>query len=54
MTGMTDFITTATWTDIFTIWFVLVDDAYHTLEARLGRWRTRGPQLVIVDGLVDL
>jgi hypothetical protein len=30
--------------DIFTLWFVLVDDAYCTLEARLGRWRRRGPQ----------
>src|SRR6188768_3796768 len=43
MAGMTDFISRATWVDIFTIWFVLVDDAYLTLEARLGRWRRRGP-----------
>lgn len=43
MTGMTDFITTARWSDIFTIWFVLVDDAYRALEAELGKCRSRGP-----------
>ena len=52
MTGMTDFITTATWQDIFTIWFVLVDDAYLTLEARLGRWRRRGPAPQFADSEV--
>ena len=52
MTGMTDFITNATWVDIFTIWFVLIDDAYNTLEARLGRWRRRGPQPSFADSEV--
>jgi len=52
MAGMTDFITRATWVDIFTIWFVLVDDAYLTLEARLGRWRRRGPQPRFSDSAV--
>lgn len=43
MTGLTNFITTASWTDIFTVWFVVVDDAYRAREAQLGRWRQRGP-----------
>lgn len=43
MTGMTDFITTAQWVDVWTIWFVLVDDAYQALERRHGRWRRTGP-----------
>jgi hypothetical protein len=52
MTGLTDFITTADWTDIFTIWFVLIDDAYLTLEAQLGRWRRRGPAPRFTDSEV--
>lgn len=52
MTGLTDFITTATWTDIFTIWFVLVDDAYLTLEAHFGSWRQRGPAPRFTDSEV--
>jgi hypothetical protein len=43
MLGGTNFITEARWTDIMLIWFVLVDDAYHTLEQHYGAWRRRGP-----------
>jgi hypothetical protein len=43
MAGRTDFITTASWTDIFTVWFVVVDEAYQALEAQFGGWRRRGP-----------
>ncbi len=32
MTGLTDFITDAEWKDVFTIWFVVVADAYAVLE----------------------
>lgn len=42
MTGRTDFIMTAAWTDILTISVVLVDEAYQALEAQFGAWR-RGP-----------
>lgn len=43
MTGLTDFITKACWTDILLVWYVLVDDAYKALEERFERWRLRGP-----------
>lgn len=52
MTGMTDFITTARWEDVWTIWFVLVDDAYQALERRYGRWRRTGPAPVFHDSEV--
>lgn len=44
MNGLTDYITERAWVDIFTTWYVLVDDAYHTLVARTGRLRQRGPE----------
>ncbi len=43
MTGLTDFITDTAWEDVFTIWFVLVDEAYVALEGHFGVWRQRGP-----------
>jgi Transposase DDE domain len=52
MTGITDFITTYGWQDIFTVWFVLVDDALKVLNAQFGRWRTRGPQPLFSDSEV--
>lgn len=52
MTGLTDFITEARWEDIFTLWFVLVDDAYQALERHFGRWRRRGPQPKFADSEV--
>lgn len=44
MIGLTDFITEAQWEDIFTHWFMLIDDAYQTLERHYGSWRRRGPE----------
>lgn len=52
MTGMTDFITTARWVDVWTIWFVLVDDAYQALEQHYGRWRRSGPPPIFHDSEV--
>src|SRR5437763_4936818 len=42
MTGLTNFITRYRWEDIFTVWFVLVDDAHIALQIHLGQWRPRG------------
>ena len=52
MIGLTDFITEARWVDIFLYWFVLVDDAYQTLERVYGDWRKRGPQPSFSDSEV--
>ncbi len=43
MHGLTDDITDRAWVDIFTTWYVLVDDAYGALVAHVGRLRQRGP-----------
>lgn len=43
MNGLTDYITERAWVDIFTTWYVLVDEAYHALVAHTGRLRQRGP-----------
>jgi hypothetical protein len=42
MRGLTDYITQCDWVDVFTVWYVLVDDAY---QWRYGdqRVRQRGP-----------
>ncbi|HEX9988016.1 MAG TPA: hypothetical protein VGE45_05990 [Chloroflexia bacterium] len=52
MTGVTDFITHYRWQDIFTVWFVLVDDAYLMLQQQFGEWRTRGPRPLFSDSEV--
>lgn len=52
MTGLTNFITHKKWTDIATIWFVLVDDAYRSLEKHFGQWRKRGPKPQFTDSEV--
>jgi hypothetical protein len=52
MTGVTDFITQYRWQDIFTVWFVLVDDAFKVLHNRFGEWRTRGPKPLFSDSEV--
>jgi hypothetical protein len=52
MTGLTDFITDAAWEDVFTIWFVLVDEAYLALEQHFGAWRQRGPAPAFHDSEV--
>ena len=53
MTGLTDYITESNWVDIFTIWYVMVDDAYQHLVACLGRpLRQRGPEPDFTDSEV--
>ncbi len=52
MTGLTDFITDADWQDVFTIWLVLVDEAYVALEQHFGAWRQRGPAPAFHDSEV--
>ena len=52
MTGRTDFITEAEWSDIILIWYCLVDDAYKKLEARYGAWRRSGPTPIFTDSEV--
>lgn len=53
MPRTTDFITNPDcWEDVWTIWFVLVDDAYRTLEDHYGEWRTRGPAPIFHDSEV--
>ena len=52
MHGLTDYITACAWVDIFTTWYVLVDEAYDTLVARTGRLRQRGPAPEFGDSAV--
>src|SRR5436190_16710293 len=52
MTGLTDFITEERWSDIATVWYVLIDDAYRVLENHFGAWRKRGPKPVFSDSEV--
>jgi hypothetical protein len=52
MAGRTDFITDADWADVWLIWFVLVDDAYRTLEQHYGTWRRTGPAPIFHDSEV--
>jgi hypothetical protein len=52
MTGRTDFITEASWTDIMLVWYCLVDDAYKALARQYGGWRQRGPAPVFTDSEV--
>ncbi len=52
MHGLTDYITTQPWVDIFTTWYVLVDDAYQALLTQVGRLRQRGPAPTFADSEV--
>ena len=53
MNGLTDYITKARWVDIFTIWYVLIDDAYqHLIRSRGHRLRRRGPEPTFGDSEV--
>ena len=52
MTGTTDCITDERWIDIFTLWFVLIDDVYQELEQQHGPWRRHGPAPVLHDSAV--
>jgi len=44
MMGLTNFITEANWKDVFTIWFVLVDDACQALERQFGSQTLSGAE----------
>jgi hypothetical protein len=53
MAGRTDFITDAAdWLDTWTIWYVLVDDAYQTLQQHYGAWRRSGSAPTFSDSEV--
>jgi hypothetical protein len=52
MLGMTNYITEAPWTDVFLVWYTLVDTAYQALEKHYGAWRRRGPEPVLHDSEV--
>jgi hypothetical protein len=52
MNGLTDYITSGRWEEIFTIWYVSVDDAYQALERRYGAWRRAGPEPTFSDSEV--
>jgi hypothetical protein len=49
MRGLTDYITECDWVDVFTIWFVLVDDTFTLLYPRL---RASGPVPTFADSEV--
>lgn len=53
MNGMTDYITEQNWTDTITIWYVLVDDAYQRVTARMSApLRASGPAPEMSDSEV--
>jgi len=52
MHGLTDYITTQPWVDIFTTWYVLVDEAYQAIVTHVGRLRQRGPTPTLSDSEV--
>jgi len=51
MRGLTDYITECDWVDVFTVWFVLVDDTFNLLYGHL-RLRPSGPEPTFVDSEV--
>jgi hypothetical protein len=52
MNGLTDYITDCAWVDIFTTWYVLVDDAYQVIVTHHRRLRQRGPVPTLSDSEV--
>lgn len=52
MEGLTDFITQYRWEDIFTVWFVVIDDAHQALQEHFGPWRKRGTPPAFSDSEV--
>lgn len=52
MIGLTDYITEWPWEDIFTVWYVLIDDMYQNLIEQTGPLRQRGPQPTFSDSEV--
>lgn len=51
MHGLTDYITECAWEDIFTVWFVLVDDSFQALYGQ-ARVRFSGPAPRLSDSEV--
>ncbi len=51
MRGLTDYITECDWGDVFTVWFVLVDDTFTQLYGHL-RLRPSGPAPTFTDSEV--
>lgn len=51
MNGLTKYITECAWEDVFTAWFVVIDDLYQALYAH-GRIRERGPRPRFTDSEV--
>jgi hypothetical protein len=51
MRGLTDYITQCHWADVFTVWFVIVDDSYQVLYGQ-QRLRARGPAPAFTDSEV--
>lgn len=52
MKNMTNYITEAKWVDVFLVWYVLIDEAYQSLERQYGEWRQSGPAPVFSDSEV--
>lgn len=52
MKNMTNYITSAKWEDVFLVWYVLVDEAYQSLEQQYGEWRQSGPPPMFSDSEV--
>ncbi len=53
MNGLTNYVTERPWTDIITVWYMLVDDAYQRLIAKRGRpLRRSGPEPTFSDSEV--
>jgi hypothetical protein len=52
MNGLTNYITSGRWEEIFTIWYTYVDDAYQALECQHGAWRRAGPAPIFSDSEV--
>lgn len=53
MTGLTNYITQKKWSNIFLVWYVLVDDAWREVVSKLTRpVRSRGPEPLMSDSEV--
>jgi len=52
MHGLTDYITDYAWADVFTTWYVLIDEAYQAIVTQHGRLRQRGPVPTLSDSEV--
>jgi len=53
MNGLTNYITECNWSNIITIWYVLVDDMYQLIVENLSEpLRSRGPNSQMTDSEV--